>query len=70
MSGHLAVVGLGPGDARYLTPEADDALAAAQAFMATGPISTACRRARTRAATPPTIARSAPAPPPRSVTQR
>ncbi len=26
VSGHLAVVGLGPGDARYLTPEADDAL--------------------------------------------
>ena len=26
MSGHLVVVGLGPGDARYLTPEADAAL--------------------------------------------
>ncbi len=32
MSGHLAVVGLGPGDARYLTPEATDALAQAQAL--------------------------------------
>ena len=26
MSGHLAVIGLGPGDARYLTPEANAAL--------------------------------------------
>jgi precorrin-3B C17-methyltransferase len=26
VSGHLAVIGLGPGDARYLTPEADAAL--------------------------------------------
>ena len=32
MSGHLAVVGLGPGDARWLTPEADAALATAQAI--------------------------------------
>ncbi len=32
MSGHLAVVGLGPGDARYLTPEAADALAQAHAL--------------------------------------
>ena len=32
MSGHLAVVGLGPGDARYLTPEAADALAEAEAL--------------------------------------
>ena len=32
VSGHLAVVGLGPGDARYLTPEAADALAQAQAL--------------------------------------
>ncbi len=32
MSGHLAVVGLGPGDARTLTPEAADALAQAQAL--------------------------------------
>ncbi len=37
MSGHLAVIGLGPGDARYLTPEADDALAAAQALYGYGP---------------------------------
>ena len=37
MSGHLAVVGLGPGDARCLTPEADDALAAAQALYGYGP---------------------------------
>ena len=46
MSGRLAVVGLGPGDPRYLTPEAADALAAARRrFTATGLISTACRRA-------------------------
>jgi precorrin-3B C17-methyltransferase len=31
VSGHLAVVGLGPGDPRYLTAEAGEALAAAQA---------------------------------------
>jgi precorrin-3B C17-methyltransferase len=37
VSGHLAVVGLGPGDARYLTPEADEALAAAQALYGYGP---------------------------------
>ena len=37
MSGHLAVVGLGPGDARYLTPEAEAALAAAQALYGYGP---------------------------------
>jgi precorrin-3B C17-methyltransferase len=30
VSGHLAVIGLGPGDARYLTPEADGALNDAQ----------------------------------------
>ncbi|TMJ24542.1 MAG: precorrin-3B C(17)-methyltransferase [Alphaproteobacteria bacterium] len=32
MSGHLAVVGLGAGDRRWLTPEADAALAAAEAL--------------------------------------
>ena len=37
VSGHLAVVGLGPGDARYLTPEADEALAAAHALYGYGP---------------------------------
>jgi len=37
VSGHLAVVGLGPGDARYLTPEAEAALAAAQALYGYGP---------------------------------
>ncbi len=37
MSGHLAVIGLGPGDARYLTPEADEALAAARALYGYGP---------------------------------
>ena len=33
MSGSLAVVGLGPGDARWLTPEAEAALAAADALF-------------------------------------
>ncbi len=32
MSGRLAIVGLGPGDARYLTPQASEALGAAQAL--------------------------------------
>jgi precorrin-3B C17-methyltransferase len=31
-NGHLAVIGLGPGDPRHLTPEAADALSAAQAL--------------------------------------
>ena len=37
MSGHLAVVGLGPGDARYLSAEAQDALASAQALYGYAP---------------------------------
>jgi precorrin-3B C17-methyltransferase len=37
MSGRLAVVGLGPGDERYLTPEAAAALADAQALYGYGP---------------------------------
>jgi precorrin-3B C17-methyltransferase / cobalt-factor III methyltransferase len=37
MTGRLAVVGLGPGDARYLTPEAQAALAAADALYGYGP---------------------------------
>ena len=37
MTGSLAVVGLGPGDPRYLTPEADAALADAQALYGYGP---------------------------------
>ena len=37
MSGRLAVIGLGPGDARYLTPEADAALSAAHALYGYGP---------------------------------
>jgi precorrin-3B C17-methyltransferase len=36
VSGHLAVIGLGPGDARYLTPEAEDALSAATALYGYG----------------------------------
>jgi precorrin-3B C17-methyltransferase len=37
MSGYLTVVGLGPGDPRYLTPEADAALARTQALYGYGP---------------------------------
>jgi precorrin-3B C17-methyltransferase len=37
MSGQLAVVGLGPGDAHWLTPEAGTALAAADALYGYGP---------------------------------
>jgi precorrin-3B C17-methyltransferase len=37
MTGHLAVVGLGPGDARYLTPEASGVLADAQALYGYAP---------------------------------
>jgi precorrin-3B C17-methyltransferase len=37
MTGHLAVVGIGPGAARYLTAEADAALCAAQALYGYGP---------------------------------
>ena len=36
MSGRLAVVGLGPGDVRWLTPQADAALAAADALFGYG----------------------------------
>jgi len=37
MNGRLAVIGLGPGDARWLTPEAEAALAAADALYGYGP---------------------------------
>jgi precorrin-3B C17-methyltransferase len=37
MSGRLSIVGLGPGDDRYLTQEARDALAAAHALYGYGP---------------------------------
>ncbi len=37
MSGRLAVIGLGPGDPRYLTAEATTALADAQALYGYGP---------------------------------
>jgi precorrin-3B C17-methyltransferase len=37
MTGRLTVVGLGPGDPRYLTPEADEALASAQALYGYAP---------------------------------
>ena len=37
VSGRLAVVGLGPADARWLTPEAEAALAAADALYGYGP---------------------------------
>jgi precorrin-3B C17-methyltransferase len=37
VSGHLAVIGLGPGDTRYVTPEAQAALVAADALYGYGP---------------------------------
>jgi precorrin-3B C17-methyltransferase len=37
MSGRLCVIGLGPGDPGYLTPEASEALAAAEALYGYGP---------------------------------
>ena len=37
MTGRLAVVGLGPGDARWLTPEAETVLGAADALFGYGP---------------------------------
>ncbi|HEY4746063.1 MAG TPA: SAM-dependent methyltransferase, partial [Steroidobacteraceae bacterium] len=37
MSGRLAIVGLGAGDARWLTPEADAALGDAEALYGYGP---------------------------------
>jgi precorrin-3B C17-methyltransferase / cobalt-factor III methyltransferase len=37
VSGRLAVVGIGPGDRRYLTPEAEEALAAADTLYGYGP---------------------------------
>ncbi len=37
MTGSLAVIGLGPGDPRYVTPEAEDALAGAEALYGYGP---------------------------------
>ncbi len=37
MSGRLAVIGLGPGDARYVTPQAQAALEAADALYGYGP---------------------------------
>jgi precorrin-3B C17-methyltransferase / cobalt-factor III methyltransferase len=37
VSGHFTVVGLGPGDARYVTPEARAALTAADALYGYGP---------------------------------
>jgi precorrin-3B C17-methyltransferase len=37
VTGHLSVVGLGPGDPRYLTPDAEAALAAAEALYGYGP---------------------------------
>ncbi len=37
MSGSLAIIGLGPGDDRYLTREAEEALATAEALYGYGP---------------------------------
>jgi precorrin-3B C17-methyltransferase len=37
VTGRLSVIGLGPGDPRYLTPEAEEALVTAQALYGYGP---------------------------------
>lgn len=37
MSGRLTIIGLGPGDDRFVTPEASDALASAEALYGYGP---------------------------------
>ena len=37
MSGRLTIIGLGPGDDRYVTPEATEALASAEALYGYGP---------------------------------
>ena len=37
VTGSLAVIGLGPGDPRYVTPEAENALAGAEALYGYGP---------------------------------
>ncbi len=52
MSGHLAVVGLGPGDARWLTPEAGRGSPPPMRSTATAPISTAFPCATARHAMP------------------
>ena len=36
-AGHVAVIGLGPGSARQVTPEASEAVAAAKWFYGYGP---------------------------------
>ena len=54
----LAVIGLGPGDERWLTPEAAAALAAAEALYGYGPyLARVPVRQRPGRAMPPTIAR-------------
>lgn len=62
MSGRLIVIGLGPGNADQVTPEASRAVAEAKFFTATNPISTGWTCARTRPASLPTTARNSPAP--------
>ncbi len=63
LSGQLAVVGLGPGDERWLTPEADSRARCRGSRLRLRPVSRPRSRARkVRSATPPTIARSAHAP--------
>ncbi len=60
MSGRLAVIGLGPGDQRYLTQEAHDALEAADALYGYAPyLDRVPARPKARRGMPPTIARKA-----------
>ena len=62
MSGRLTVIGLGPGNANQVTPEASRAVAEAKFFYGYKPYLDRLVCARTRPASPPTIARSLRAP--------
>ena len=71
MSGRLAVVGLGPGDPRYLTPEAADALGGRAGALRLRALSRPRAGARRpESAIRPTTAKKARAPQPRSVMPR
>jgi precorrin-3B C17-methyltransferase len=65
MSGKLSIVGLGPGDDRYLTREALDALAKAEALYGYGPYLDRVPSRKANRGMLPTIARKRHAPAPR-----
>ena len=71
VSGRLAVVGLGPGDARWLTRGGGSGARRRRRALRLRPLSRSrCRRGRDRRATPPTTARKARAPRRRCGTRR